>query len=196
MRMQAELPGAWEQEFARLSYEWEKVYANGDADSMCTDGALLNQIRQDLLELKEKLDAAGCGKGFVIPPEVQKSFMACADSIRKRAQSAVKEYLALEEYRYMQAVLPKLTPKQKRDTQALEVSGKVRSLADALAEDNLVVMREYGNPGMLTDLIRETARKMQSLSLRTAAIPEAGQEDKKEDWQVEGQLSIYDLAVT
>ena len=96
MRMQAELPGAWEQEFARLSYEWEKVYANGDADSMCTDGALLNQIRRELLELKEKLDAAGKGEGLIIPPEVQKSFMACADNIRMRAQSAVQEYLALD----------------------------------------------------------------------------------------------------
>ncbi len=196
MMVQAKPPEVWEQEFARLSYEWEKVHAYGDADSMCTDGLILNRIRQELIELKEKLDAVGTGSGLIVPPEVQKDFMACADEIRMRAQSVVQEYLALEDYRYMEAVLPKLTPKQRRDTRVLEVSGKVRGLADALAEDNLVVMREYGNPGMLTDLIRETARKMQSLPLRAAAIPEAGQEDKKEDWQVEGQLSIYDLAVT
>lgn len=102
----------------------------------------------------------------------------------------------MEEYRYMQAVLPKLTPKQKKGTRVLEVSGKVMGLADALAEDNLVVLREYGSPGMLTGLIVETAKKLQGLPLKQAAVPEKRQEDHQEDWQVEGQMSIYDLAVT
>lgn len=29
MMVQAKPPGAWEQEFARLSYEWEKVMLSG-----------------------------------------------------------------------------------------------------------------------------------------------------------------------
>ena len=99
MMVQAKPPKVWEQEFARLSYEWEKVYAYGDADSMCTDGAILNRIRQELIEMKEKLDAMGGGGVSAIPPEVQKGFMACADEIRMQAQSAVQEYLALEDYR-------------------------------------------------------------------------------------------------
>ena len=82
MMVQAKPPKVWEQEFARLSYEWEKVYAYGDADSMCTDGAILNRIRQELIEMKEKLDAMGGGGVSAIPPEVQKGFMACADEIR------------------------------------------------------------------------------------------------------------------
>ena len=67
MMVQAKPPGAWEQEFARLSYEWEKVYAYGDADSMCTDGAILNRIRQELIEMKEKLDAMGGGRRLSHP---------------------------------------------------------------------------------------------------------------------------------
>ena len=160
MMVQAKPPKVWEQEFARLSYEWEKVYAYGDADSMCTDGAILNRIRQELIEMKKKLDEMGGGGVLAIPPEVQKGFMVCADELRMQAQSAVQEYLALEDYRYMQAVLPKLSPKQTRETRILEISGKVRSLADALAEDNLVVLREYGTPGMFSEIIAETAKKL------------------------------------
>jgi len=196
MMAQAKSPGAWEQEFVRLSYEWEKVYAYGDAAGMCTDGVILDRIRKELLEIKKKLDVKGVDERWTIPPEVPKSFMACADEIRAQAQCAVQEYLAMEEYRYMQAVLPKLTPKQKKGTCAMEVSGKVMGLADALAEDNLVVLREYGSPGMLTGLIVETAKKLQSLPLKQAAVPEKRQGNQQEDWQVEGQMSIYDLAVT
>ncbi len=196
MMAQAKSPGAWEQEFVRLSYEWEKVYVYGDAAGMCTDGVILDRIRKELLEIKEKLGVKGTDERLTIPPEVPKSFMACADEIRAQAQCAVQEYLAMEEYRYMQAVLPKLTPKQKKGTRVLEVSGKVMGLADALAEDNLVVLREYGSPGMLTGLIVETAKKLQGIPLKPAAVPEKRQEDQQEDWQVEGQMSIYDLAVT
>lgn len=196
MMAKAKPPGAWEQEFVRQSYEWEKVYAYGDAAGMCTDGVILNRIRKELLEIKKNLDVKGADERWTIPPEVSKSFMACADEIRTQAQCAVQEYLAMEEYRYMQAVLPKLTPKQKKGTCAMEVSGKVMGLADALAEDNLVVLREYGSPGMLTDLIVETAKKLQGLPLKPETVPEKKQEDQQEDWQVEGQMSIYDLAVT
>ena len=195
MMVQAKPPGAWEREFARLSYEWEKVYAYGDTDSMCTDGVILNRIRQELSELKEKLDVAGNNGEWLIPPEVEKSFMACADEIRIRAKTAIQEYLALEEYRYVQAVLPKLTPKQKKETQALEVSGKVMGLADALTEDNLVVLREYGTPGMFSEIIAETAKKLRGLSFKALPASETEQEEIQEDWQVEGQMSIYDLAV-
>ncbi len=95
----------------------------------------------------------------------------------------------------MQAVLPKLTPKQKKETQALEVSGKVMGLADALTEDNLVVLREYGAPGMFSEIIAETAKKLRGLSFKALPASETEQEEIQEDWQVEGQMSIYDLAV-
>ena len=49
---------------------------------------------------------------------------------------------------------------------------------------------------MLTGLIVETAKKLQGLPLKPAVVPEKRQENQQEDWQVEGQMSIYDLAVT
>lgn len=37
--------GAYEQKLKMLLYEWEKVYTYGDAESMCTDGIILNRYR-------------------------------------------------------------------------------------------------------------------------------------------------------
>ena len=129
------------------------------------------------------------------PSRGREKLHACADEIRIRARTAIQEYLALEEYRYVQAVLPKLTPKQKKETQALEVSGKVMGLADALAEDNLVVLREYGTPGMFSEIIAETAKKLRGLSFKALPASETEQEEIQEDWQVEGQMSISDMVV-
>ena len=68
-------------------------------------------------------------------------------------------------------------------------------LADALTEDNLVVLREYGTPGMFSEIIAETAKKLRGLSFKALPASETEQEEVQEDWQVEGQISIYDLAV-
>ncbi|MEY8495970.1 hypothetical protein AALC16_23640 [Lachnospiraceae bacterium 29-91] len=184
----------WEQKFSRLSYEWEKTYAYGNPDSMCTDGILLNRIRQELLKTQQELEENGTSAKLLIPPKMQEGYVACADQIRIQAQSAVKEYLASEEYRYVLTVLPKLSPKQKRETGAAEVYGKVQSLVDALEEDNLVVLREAISSGMLTGLIQEIARKLQELPLRPLPEKEKAQKEQQENWKIQGQMSIYDLA--
>lgn len=194
--VQGKLPGAWEQEFLRLSYEWEKIHAYGDCYSMCTDGIILNQIRQELLEIKQNLEDTGNGSELKIPPEVQAGYIAGEEQIRVQAQSAVQEYLAMEEYRYILIALPRLTQRQKQDTRAWELTGKVQSLVDALAEDNLVVLRESGKPGMLTDFIVETAKKLQLLPLKAVPALKKEQKEELQDWQIQGQMSIYDLAVS
>lgn len=183
------------QKFSRLSYEWKKTYAYGNPDSMCTDGILLNRIRQELLKIQQELEESGVPAGYKIPPKMQEGYVACADQIRIQAQSAVKEYLASEEYRYVLTALPKLSPKQKRQTRALEVFGKVQSLVDALEEDNLVVLREAVSSGMLTGLIQETARKLQDLPLRPLPAEETERGEQEENWKIQGQMSIYDLDV-
>ncbi len=185
-----------EQKFSRLSYEWEKTYVYGNPDSMCTDGIFLNRIRQELLKIRQEMEGNGVVAEFKIPPKMQEAYVACADQIRTQAQSAVQEYLKSEEYRYVLTALPKLSPKQKRETRALEVYGKVQSLVDALEEDNLVVLRESISSGMLKGLIKETAGKLQNLPLKPLPAKEKGPGGQDEDWEIQGQMSIYDLAVS
>lgn len=194
--VQGKLHEAWEQEFLRLSYEWEKIHAYGDCYSMCTDGVILNQIRQELLEIKQKLEDAGNDSELKIPPKMQAGYIAGEEQIRTQAQSAVQKYLAMEEYRYILITFPRLTQRQKQDTRVWELIGKVQSLVDALAEDNLVVLREFGKPGMLTEFIADTAEKLRSLPLKSEPDLKKEQKEEIQDWQIQGQMSIYDLAVS
>lgn len=46
----------WEQKLKILLYAWEKVYTYGDAESMCTDGIVLNRYRQEILHAKSHLE--------------------------------------------------------------------------------------------------------------------------------------------
>ena len=39
-----------EEKIKILLYAWEKVYTYGDAESMCTDGIILNRYRQEKSE--------------------------------------------------------------------------------------------------------------------------------------------------
>ena len=46
-----------EEKIKILLYAWEKVYTYGDAESMCTDGIILNRYRQEILHVKSHLEA-------------------------------------------------------------------------------------------------------------------------------------------
>lgn len=72
----------------------------------------------------------------------------------------------------------------------------LHSLLNAVSEDNLVVMRELGVPGMLRDQIQESVKKVRSIPLRTTEIPKKQAVKTDEDWHIQGQLSIYDLEVS
>ena len=74
--------GAYEQKLKMLLYEWEKVYTYGDAESMCTDGIILNRYRKEILQLKSKLNLLGCKLVCEIPEIMPEEYMAQADTER------------------------------------------------------------------------------------------------------------------
>ena len=51
--------GAYEQKLKMLLYEWEKVYTYGDAESMCTDGIILNRYRKLFCMSKKQREQTG-----------------------------------------------------------------------------------------------------------------------------------------
>lgn len=77
--------GAYEQKLKMLLYEWEKVYTYGDAESMCTDGIILNRYRKEILQLKSKLNLLGSKLVCEIPEIMPEEYMAQADTIRTQA---------------------------------------------------------------------------------------------------------------
>lgn len=183
----------WEEKIKILLYAWEKVYTYGDAESMCTDGIILNRYRQEILYVKSHLENLGSELSYAVPEKMPEEYMAQAETIRTQAQKAAEDYFASDDYRYLMTKFSYLNKKQRNETGVTEVYGKVQSLLNAVAEDNLVVMRELGTPGMLWEQIQESVKRVQSIPFKVTKTLEKEVIKKEDDYQVQGQLSIYDL---
>lgn len=182
-----------EEKIKILLYAWEKVYTYGDAESMCTDGIILNRYRQEILHVKSHLENLGSELSYAVPEKMPEEYMAQAETIRTQAQKAAEVYFASDDYRYLMTKISYLNKKQRSETGVTEVYGKVQSLLNAVDEDNLVVMRELGTPGMLWEQIQESAKRVQSIPFKITKTPEKEVIKKEDDYQIQGQLSIYDL---
>lgn len=182
-----------EEKIKILLYAWEKVYTYGDAESMCTDGIILNRYRQEILHVKSHLENLGSELSYAVPEKMPEEYMAQAETIRTQAQKAAEVYFASDDYRYLMTKISYLNKKQRSETGVTEVYGKVQSLLNAVAEDDLVVMRELGTPGMLWEQIQESAKRVRSIPFKITKTPEKEVIKKEDDYQIQGQLSIYDL---
>ena len=182
-----------EEKIKILLYAWEKVYTYGDAESMCTDGIILNRYRQEILHVKSHLENLGSELSYAVPEKMPEEYMAQAETIRTQAQKAAEVYFASDDYRYLMTKISYLSKKQRSETGVTEVYGKVQSLLNAVDEDNLVVMRELGTPGMLWEQIQESAKRVRSIPFKITKTPEKEVIKKEDDYQIQGQLSIYDL---
>ena len=182
-----------EEKIKILLYAWEKVYTYGDAESMCTDGIILNRYRQEILHVKSHLENLGSELSYAVPEKMPEEYMAQAETIRTQAQKAAEDYFASDDYRYLMTKFSYLNKKQRSGTGVTEVYGKVQSLLNAVDEDNLVVMRELGTPGMLWEQIQESAKRVRSIPFKITKTPEKEVIKKEDDYQIQGQLSIYDL---
>lgn len=182
-----------EEKIKILLYAWEKVYTYGDAESMCTDGIILNRYRQEILHVKSHLENLGSELSYAVPEKMPEEYMAQAETIRTQAQKAAEDYFASDDYRYLMTKFSYLNKKQRSETGVTEVYGKVQSLLNAVDEDNLVVMRELGTPRMLWEQIQESAKRVRSIPFKITKTPEKEVIKKEDDYQIQGQLSIYDL---
>lgn len=182
-----------EEKIKILLYAWEKVYTYGDAESMCTDGIILNRYRQEILHVKSHLENLGSELSYAVPEKMPEEYMAQAETIRTQAQKAAEVYFASDDYRYLMTKISYLNKKQRSETGVTEVYGKVQSLLNAVDEDNLVVMRELGTPGMLWEQIQESAKRVRSIPFKITKTPEKEVIKNEDDYQIQGQLSIYDL---
>lgn len=182
-----------EEKIKILLYAWEKVYTYGDAESMCTDGIILNRYRQEILHVKSHLENLGSELSYAVPEKMPEEYMAQAETIRTQAQKAAEVYFASDDYRYLMTKISYLNKKQRSETGVTEVYGKVQSLLNAVDEDNLVVMRELGTPGILWEQIQESAKRVRSIPFKITKTPEKEVIKKEDDYQIQGQLSIYDL---
>lgn len=106
-----------EEKIKILLYAWEKVYTYGDAESMCTDGIILNRYRQEILHVKSHLENLGSELSYAVPEKMPEEYMAQAETIRTQAQKAAEVYFASDDYRYLMTKISYLNKKQRRHIQ-------------------------------------------------------------------------------
>lgn len=185
----------WQEQNRQLFLRWQDIHEYGNADTMWTDGVSLNLIRQEMIRLGEIL--ASYGESTVIPPEMPENYMANTAWIRKRAMDTLKAYLESEDYRYLERIAPYLTDRQQRKTRTCHVLGSIRNLKQAVEEGNDLIMREFGQEGGFDRLLADTAAQVRKLPLKKDMVKSGKKGRKrtaeKEDWQLEGQMSIYDF---
>lgn len=177
--------------------QWQKVHDYGDPDKMWADGVSLNLIRQDLMKMKEIL--LSYGEETRVPLEMPPGYMANAEVIQKRAVDNLKKYLDSEDYQYLCDMEPCLSDTQKRRTKIQPALGSIRNLKQVVENGDYVVMREFGQEGQFDRLLVDTAAQVKKLPPVKSGVRAKTKRKEKtppmetEDWQVEGQMSIYDL---
>ena len=174
--------------FRELSYEWEKVWKYGDRDKMWPDGITLNRIREELIKMKGEEEN---DENMSIPEAVSNDYMANADKIREHTEYAIKKYLQNEDYQYLCQMKSRLTEQQREKSKIMLILGKIENLIRAMEEDDLVIMREYGEEGMFLSRITETAEMIKSFISEEQAEKDA--KGDKEEEQLQGQMTIYDF---
>lgn len=182
----------WQAVCQQYKAQWQRIHDYGDTDKMWTDGISLNLIRQELVKIKDILSAYG--EEISIPQEMPETYMAQEESIRKQAADSLEKYLKSEDYLYLCSMENRLTDTQLKKAQVYLALGNVRNLEQAVEKDNLVVMREYGMEGQFDRILADSAAHVRRLSAVKTEIKPKQQIPSKEEWQMKGQMSIYDLA--
>lgn len=187
----------WQSLYQALLYRWQKIYDYGDPDKMWADGISLNLIRRDLMKIKEIL--LSYGEETELPLEIPSGYMANAEVIQKQAVENLEKYLESEDYQYLCDMEPCLRDTQKRRTKIQLVLGCIRNLKQAVENGDYVVMREFGQEGQFDRLLADTATQVKKLpSVKSGVRAKTKRKEKtpsmeSENYQVEGQMSIYDL---
>ena len=192
-KMKGKTKNEWLTLYQQRYSEWQNIHKYG-TEQMWPDGIALAEIRRELLEIQRILISYGVE--VPLPEELPAGYMARADDIRKQARACLEIYKNSEDYQYLLCREPLLTDRQKRKTQILYALAVLQNLETAIEEENLVVMRAFGNEGQYGKLLSDTASKVKEIPLEMAkretekTVPSMPYEEE----QIEGQMSIFDLA--
>lgn len=192
----------WMNVYDRQLERWNRVCQYGDPTKMWADGVTLNHIRLELMQTQAELKKYDI---LVSIPKIQPDgYMARADQIRNQANDSLKVYTQNPDYQYLCEVEGCLNESQQRKTQIAVALGKIRNLERAIKQDDLVVMREFGSEERLEQLLSETAVRVKGCMLsgrsrscqksKAQKIQRKAEQEPEADGQIEGQMSIFDLA--
>ena len=146
---------------------WDNIYKNGANDPFWQDGVNLKFVRQHIIHYKSEMEKQIKDGNFPeiyfreTPPEIENSYMARPDEIRK---NALKSLETLKENKTLEYIKRKAVTMEKSfvdKTSARSLINSLASLSDAIEKDDLVVMRRYENIDNLLSAIDICAKKLQ-----------------------------------
>lgn len=147
---------------------WNDIYNNGRYDPFWADGSVLNSIRANIIAAKEEcsLIKKELPEEYYLetPPKVDDDYVACADIIRKKAQSALTKYLKNQDLLFLEKHIVQLTPKERKNTCIDAVIGYKNGLVIYISEDSLVDMRRHAfHPEIYLESFSSCRKKVEKI---------------------------------
>ena len=145
---------------------WDDIYRNGTKDPFWEDGVNLQFVKNHILYYKSEMEKQIKDGNFPeiyfreTPPDIERSYMARPDEIRKNATrvlAILKENKDLEYIRHKAVVMEKSYVDK---TPAKSLINTLTILSNAIEKDDLVVMRRYENIDGLLSEISQCANKL------------------------------------
>jgi len=121
---------------------WQTLYKTGGSDPFWSDGFNLFLVRNHIISYKRQIEEACLDGNYPdvyyqeTPPEVDKDYMAQAESIKEKAENSLIICKNDSNYNLLLFVISKLTKEIKKQTSIDNVIGYVSSLEHAISQNN------------------------------------------------------------
>ena len=161
---------------------WDRLKTEGGSDPFWADGSNMNMVRAQIKYYKGKIEKKFSDGNYPeiyyreTPPKTDTKYMAQPDKIRADAQKALETFKADENLNYLKKRYIGLDEKFAKQIYISAVLGYERALENAIADDDLVAMRRFGNNDIYLQLFESCTDKV-----RKYKPPE------------NSQLSIFDI---
>ena len=159
---EVDLEAALKERFDR----WDDIYQNGANDPFWPDGTNLRFVKNHIIYYKSEMEKQIENGRYPdiyyreTPPDIESTYMARADEIRKNAKRSLE---ILSENKDMEYIKRKAVTVEKsfaEKTSARSLINNLTMLSDAVENDDLVVMRRYENVDTLLSAINVCAEKL------------------------------------
>lgn len=170
---------------------WNEIYENGTSDPFYCDGTNLNLVRNHIIYGKRQI------KAFVTehpeltipeevnsvfdPDEVPDNYMANPEKIIKEAKESLALYERDENYLYLLSINRELSAKEREKTSISAVLGYHNRLVEAIANNDLVLMRLHRKGSTYQESFKTCAEKVKKCI-----------SERKDDEQENVQLSLFE----
>ena len=130
---------------------WDRLKTEGGSDPFWADGSNMNMVRAHIKYYKGEIEKNFSDGNYPeiyyreTPPEMDNEYMAQPDKIRADAQKTLEAFKADENLNYLKKRYIGLDEKFAKQISVSAVLGYERALENAIADDNLVAMRRFGN---------------------------------------------------